>query len=161
MRPLDAQFAYTWSKSLGDTDITNSANVNQASLLLDPTNARLNYGPTNINRPHNFTGNIVYRAPALAGQNQFVRNVLGNWEFATILSYATGSSLTVYTGRNAEGAPGGFSGTGSNQDNVRPNIVPGEPCPCPQSGIEAPVVEPQSLDREWHPVGYIRQCAEG
>ena len=128
LRVLDAQFAYTYSKSLADTDITNSGSVSQASLLLDPTNPRLNYGPSNINRPHNFTANIVYKTPTLAGQNAFVRNVIGNWEAATILSYATGTSLTVYTGRSAEGAPGGFSGTGSSQDNVRPNVVPGQPC---------------------------------
>ena len=131
LKVVDAQLAYTWSKSLADTDITNSGNVGQASLLLDPNNPRLNYGPTNINRPHNFTGNIVYRAPGFAGQNSLVRSVFGNWELATILSYSTGSSLTVYTGRNAEGAPGGFSGSGSNQDNVRPNIVPGQPCRAP------------------------------
>jgi hypothetical protein len=128
LRVLDAQFAYTWSKSLADTDITNSGNVSQASLMLDPNNPRLNYGPTNINRPHNFTSNIVYHAPRLEGQNPLVRNVFGNWELAAIQSYATGTSLTVYTGRNAEGALGGISGTGTNQDNVRPNIVPGEPC---------------------------------
>ena len=128
LRVLDAQFAYTWSKSLGDTDITNSGNVNQASLLLDANNPRLNYGPTNINRPHNFTSNIVYRAPKLTGQNGFVRSVFGNWELAGILSYATGTSLTVYASRSAEGAPGGFPGTGANQDNVRPNIIAGEPC---------------------------------
>lgn len=127
-RSLEAQFAYTWSKSMGDTDITNSGNVNKNSLLLDADNPRLNYGPSNINRPHNFTANVVYKTPRLMGQNPFVKGVFGDWEMATILSYATGSSLTTYTGRAVDGAPGGVSGTGTSQDNTRPNTVPGEPC---------------------------------
>jgi Carboxypeptidase regulatory-like domain/TonB-dependent Receptor Plug Domain len=127
-RALEAQFAYTWSKSMGDTDITNSGNVNKNSLLLDANNPRLNYGPTNINRPHNFTANVVYKTPKLNGQNTFVKAVLGDWEAATILSYATGTSMTIYTGRAVDNAPGGVSGTGTSQDNTRPNKVAGQPC---------------------------------
>jgi Carboxypeptidase regulatory-like domain/TonB-dependent Receptor Plug Domain len=125
---IDAQFAYTWSKSLSNTDITNSGNNNRASLLLDPANPRLNYGPSQINRPHIFVANIVYQAPKFTGYNAFVQNVLGSWELATILDYGSGSSMTAFAGRTGSGAPGGISGTGANQDNVRPNVVPGQPC---------------------------------
>ena len=55
VKAIDAQFAYTWGRSLSDTDVTNSGNVNQGSLLVDPSNPRLNYGPSSINRPHIFT----------------------------------------------------------------------------------------------------------
>jgi hypothetical protein len=95
VKAVDAQFAYTWSKSLTNTDITNSGNVNQQSLLLDPANPRLNYGPSQINRPHIFTANIVYNVPTLRGQNPFVRTALGGWELSTILSYSSGPSLTT------------------------------------------------------------------
>jgi len=128
VKAVDAQFAYTFSKSLADTDVTNSGNVNQQSLLLDPANRHLNYGPTQINRPHIFTANIVYDVPTMRGQNAIVRTTLGGWEVSTILSYSSGSSLTSYGVRAADGAPGGINGSGANQDSLRPNLVPGQPC---------------------------------
>lgn len=128
VKSLDAQFAYTWSKSLTDTDLTNSGNVEQASLLVDPTRPHLNYGPSYINRPQIFVGNIVYNVPGLTGQNALVRGALGGWQISGILGYSTGTSITSYAVRAATGAPGGLNGTGANQDNFRPNLVPGQPC---------------------------------
>jgi hypothetical protein len=128
VKAIDAQFAYTWGKSLSDTDVTNSGNVNQGSLLVDPSNPRLNYGPSSINRPHIFTGNIIYDFPALRGQNSILRTIAGSWEATTILSYASGPSITTYGARAASNAPGGINGIGGSQDNLRPNLVPGQPC---------------------------------
>jgi hypothetical protein len=135
VKSLDAQFAYTWSRSLGNTDVTNSGNNQQTSLLLDPSNPRLNYGPTQINRPHIFTANIVYTFPALSGYKPLVKSVLGGWEAATILDYTSGSSMTIYAGRTINGAAGGISGSGANQDNARPLLVPNQPC---RAGSGAP-----------------------
>ncbi|HEY6763745.1 MAG TPA: carboxypeptidase regulatory-like domain-containing protein [Candidatus Sulfotelmatobacter sp.] len=133
VKALDAQFAYTFSKSLSDTDLTNSGNVEQASLLVDPTNPRLNYGPSYINRPHIFTGNLVYDTPTFSGQNIVTRSILGGWEISSILSYATGTSITTYAARAVDPngptpAPGGLNGTGGSQDNLRPIVVPGQSC---------------------------------
>jgi hypothetical protein len=121
MKALDAQFAYTWSKSIADTDITNSGGANQTSLLLDQTNPRHDYGPTTINRPHVFTANLVYNTPALKQQNAFVRGALGGWELASILNYTSGPSWTVNTNNSADNVPGGITGTGTSQNNDRPN----------------------------------------
>jgi hypothetical protein len=133
VKSLDAQFAYTWSKSLSNTDITNSGNVNQSSLLVDPANPHLNYGPSYINRPHIFTGNIVYDVPALTGQNPVLRTAFGGWEISGILGYASGSSITTYAARKVDSsgptpAPGGLNGIGGSQDSLRPNLVPGQGC---------------------------------
>jgi hypothetical protein len=128
VKHLDAQFAYTWSKSLSDADITNSGNNNQTSLLVDANNPKLNYGPTQINRPHIFTANIVYTAPTLSNSNRLVKGVFGGWEAATILDYTSGSSMTIYSGRSATDAGGGITGSGTNQDNSRPFVVPGQSC---------------------------------
>jgi hypothetical protein len=128
IKGLDAQFAYTWSRSLGDADITNSGNNNQTSLLVDPTNPRLNYGPTQINRPQIFTANLVYSLPKMTGHNALTKGALGGWEVASILDYTSGSSMTIYAGRSVSGAGGGLSGSGTNQDNARPNVVAGQGC---------------------------------
>ena len=119
MKSLDAQFAYTWSKSLANTDISDSSGgVNAANTFLDPANPHLDYGPTTINRPQVFVGNVVYHLPALSGQNAAVRTVAGGWEMASILSYTSGPSLTMLAG--GTGAPGGVLGTGYNSGE-RPN----------------------------------------
>jgi hypothetical protein len=133
VKAVDAQFAYTWSKSLSNTDITNSGNVNQSSLLVDPANPRLNYGPSYINRPHIFTANIVYDIPAFSGQNALVRSAFGGWEISGILGYSSGSSITTYGARAVDPngptpAPGGLNGIGGSQDSLRPNLVPGQGC---------------------------------
>src|SRR5207245_522909 len=87
-------------------------------------NPRGDYGNSTINRPHIFVGNIVYNLPALTGQNAFMRQTLGSWELASILSYASGPSITALAGT---GAPGGLIGGGFSS-NERPNRVAGQSC---------------------------------
>jgi hypothetical protein len=123
IKSLDAQFAYTWSKSLADTDITNSGNTSGTATITDTANTRLDYGPTTINRPNIFTGNLVYDLPTLTGKGAPLRLALGGWESAAILSYASGPSFSIF-GLNggALNAPGGIQGTGYNVNN-KPNVV--------------------------------------
>jgi hypothetical protein len=123
LKALDAQFAYTWSKSLANTDITNSGNTSNTTTITDATNQNMDYGPTPINRKHVFVSNIVYTLPVLAGRPAPLRFVLGGWEAGGILSYASGPSQTVF-GLNggATNAPGGIQGTGDNE-NQKPNLV--------------------------------------
>ena len=123
LKALDAQFAYTWSKSLANTDITNSGNTSNTSTVTDASNQNLDYGPTPINRKHVFVSNIVYTLPVLAGQSAPMRFALGGWEAGAILGYASGPSQTIF-GLNggATNAPGGIQGTGDNE-NQKPNLV--------------------------------------
>jgi hypothetical protein len=123
LKALDAQFAYTWSKSLADTDITNSGNTGNTATVTDASNQNLDYGPTTINRKHVFVSNIVYTLPVLAGHSAPMRFALGGWEAGAILGYASGPSQTIF-GLNggATNAPGGIQGTGDNE-NQKPNLV--------------------------------------
>jgi len=123
IKALDAQFAYTWSKSLANTDITNSGNTGNTATVTDISNLNLDYGPTTINRTHVFVSNIVYTLPTLQGHGVPIRMALGGWEAASILTYASGPSQSIF-GLNggATGAPGGLQGTGDNE-NQKPNRV--------------------------------------
>jgi hypothetical protein len=136
LKALDAQFAYTWSKSLADTSLTSSGTSDDSTVLLNPLNPRLNYGPTYINRPHIFVGNVVYTLPEFTGRNAFMRHGLGGWELAGILDYASGPSLTVFANGAVNGAPGGFTGTGARTDAARPNRVQGQPCRAPSGSAK-------------------------
>ncbi len=132
VKAVDAQFAYTWSKSLANTDITNSGNQSNTSTVTDVSNPNRDYGPTTINRPQTLVGNIVYTLPALQGRSLAMRSALGGWELGTILDYASGPSETIFglnggaTNGNPSGgnfqAPGGIQGTGINT-NQKPNRV--------------------------------------
>jgi hypothetical protein len=123
IKALDAQFAYTFSKSLADTDITNSGNTGNTASITDVSNPSRDYGPTTINRKHVFVSNIVYDLPALTGHSALMRYTLGGWELAGIMQYASGPSWTIF-GLNggATGAAGGIQGTGYN-NNQKPNQV--------------------------------------
>jgi len=127
VKAVDAQFAYTYSHSLANTDVTDSSgSLSQGNSLLDPLNPRLDYGNSTINRPHIFVGNIVYTLPQLAGQSKALRTAAGGWELSSILSYAMGPSLTVWAGG---AAPGGLVGSGNTGGgNERPNSVSGQGC---------------------------------
>jgi len=126
VKNLDAQFAYTWSKSLANTDISDSSGgPNAANTFIDEFNHHVDYGPTVINRPQVLTGNLVYTLPTLNGRNAFLRNTVGGWEASSILTYASGPSLTVLAG--AGGPPGGIMGTG-NSATERPNLTGSGSC---------------------------------
>ncbi len=135
IKAVDAQFAYTWSKTLSNTDITDSSgSSNTLNTYLDALNHHLDYGPAQINRPHMFVGNIVYNAPTLAGQNGFIRTALGSWQLSSILTYTSGPSLTVLAGDVSGSAPGGIQGTGFTSGE-RPNRVPGQSCRSSSGGL--------------------------
>jgi len=123
VKAVDAQFAYTWSKSLANTDITNSGNTSNTTTITDSTNQNLDYGPTPIDRRHVFVSNIVYNLPSFKGHGAAFRTIAGDWEMAGILQYASGPSQTIF-GLNggATNAPGGISGTGYTA-NQKPNRV--------------------------------------
>ncbi len=128
IKVVDAQFAYTWSKSLSTTDITDSSGgQQQPNTLIDPLKPRGDYGLTTIDRPHILVGSIVYNAPKMEGQNAFLRGALGAWETSAILNYTSGPGLTVFAGSN--GVPNGsLTGSGNYTQADRPNLVAGQSC---------------------------------
>ncbi len=129
------QAAYTFSKSLADFGLGDSSGTNSAFALQDVNNQKLDYGPSDINRPHLFVANTVVNLPSFKQQNSAVRTLIGGWEFATIVQYASGTSLTPTIGatsiqdsRAAQSFQAGISGTGTNVANQRPNLAPGASC---------------------------------
>ena len=140
LKSLDGQFAYTWSKSLANTDITNSGNTSNTASITDPDNPNRDYGPSTINRKHVFVSSLVYTFPALTGRSAPMRWALGGWEAGGILTYGSGPSQTIFglnggatalsTGGTVPNsgpgsnfaAKGGLMGTGTNT-NQKPNQV--------------------------------------
>ena len=124
------QAAYTYGISKADFGLSDSSGGRSDFALQDVDNPDLDYGPSDINRPHLFVANTVVNLPSFRNSNPFVQNVLGGWEFATIVQIASGNSFTPNIGAtglsyvNAAGATqsftAGFTGTGTAVANQRP-----------------------------------------
>ncbi len=131
------QVAYTFSKSIANAPLDDSAGGPSVNTRLDTYNPDLDRGRTGIDRPHIFVANAIFYLPGLNGTNGFVKNVFGGWEYATIVSFSSGTPLTpniagAITFLDAAGASqslsGGLSGTGTGQGNILPNRVEGVGC---------------------------------
>lgn len=140
------QAAYTWSHSIGDAALDDSSGGASVNTRTDTYNGRIDYGNTGINRPHIFVLNSVIYLPEFKNSNSFARAALGGWEFATIFTASSGSSITprVANGSISNLQSGGLAGTGTSQSNVRPNRVPGVPCTI-DSGEPFQIINPAAF----------------
>jgi hypothetical protein len=161
VKALDAQFAYTFSKSLSDTSLTNSGTSANSTVLLDPLDPRRNYGASYINRPHTFVGNIVYDLPDFTGHSAMMRHTVGGWELASILDYSSGPSLTVFANGGISGADGGFTGTGVRTDAARPNRVAGQPCRAPSGSPKFQWLNPSAWTVDNYRLGTFGSAGVG
>jgi hypothetical protein len=120
---LTLQSAYTYSKLLA-----NSQRIDSPPFNVDADNLKASYGPDILNHPHIFSTNLVYDLPSMQGSNAIVRAALGGWQASTIVSLASGPSIsTLLNGVQGLGDPAGV-GSGSAVGQNRPNRVAGQPC---------------------------------
>ena len=146
------QAAYTWSKSLSDFGLSDSSGTSSEWALQDVTNRKLDYGPSDINRPQMFVANLIVNLPSMKGSNSFLRTVAGGWELASIVQISSGTSLTPtiastglsYDPDGPDGVrafQGGITGIGTGVANQRPDRVPGVPC-SPGGGDPVQILNP-------------------
>ena len=119
------QASYTWSRFKADDPLDDSGAGSFDGQITDRDNPALDFGYANLHRDHIFNSSLILNLPTLDNQSDFVRALFGNWQIGTIVSYASGTPITVYSGS----VPGlnGPAGTGFT-DNQRPLRVAGEPC---------------------------------
>jgi hypothetical protein len=100
---LSSQFTYTYAHSLDDA--TNSFYF---ALPQNNYDARADYGNSDFDQRHNFTGNAVYGIPAFS---RGPRRLVTGWKLSSTLSFRTGTPFTLYAAND-------FSGTGENYERV-------------------------------------------
>ena len=152
------QAAYTYSHSIGNVILDDSAGgLGYQSYLFGP-NPRLDRGNTQINRPQIFVANMVYYLPDLKGQNAFVQGVLGGWELGAITQYASGTSVAFFQnglGENSALLVPGASNSGlaslfgSGYTNPQRPLVTGQGCQAGTGGSQ--VLNPNAVTL----VGYV------
>jgi hypothetical protein len=116
--------AYTWSKLISTGAEATPANGFDSLAYTDSTQPSLNRAREATDRAHTFSASLVLVLPKLQDKSPFVRNVLGDWEFTTIVQAGSGYPFTVTAG---VAGVNGLGGTGSAQLQT-PNRVVGQPC---------------------------------
>jgi hypothetical protein len=101
--------AYTFSKSI---DFRSTIGI-QGSNHQDSENTRLERGPSDFDRRHILTISWVYNFPAFSGRG-LLTPVFGGWELSGLMRAASGSPLTMSSGRDNSLTANGYD---------RPDIV--------------------------------------
>jgi hypothetical protein len=104
---LEAQFSWTWSKSLDTRSYDPSLTIYGAgtgqsatSHPFDPGNRKLNYARSDFDRRHVFNSYWTYELPFGANSNRIVKSVIGGWSVSGFLRYQTGRPFTIFSGAN-------------------------------------------------------------
>jgi hypothetical protein len=92
---VQATLNYTWSKVIGDAtngglDFRTATSSVQNSYCIS-----CEKGVINLDRPHIFSGNVIYQLPFFAhGSNGFLKAALGGWSVSGIVLAQSGFALT-------------------------------------------------------------------
>jgi hypothetical protein len=152
------QVSYTWSDLKANDPLTDSGAGPFAGSITDLSQPGLDFGHAQIHRDHILNSSLVHHLPSFENRGGALEALFGNWSVGTILQYASGQALTVYTG-TIPGIGDGGSGTGFTA-NQRPNRVPGEPCRA-QSGPKEQWLNPNAWTLDGFQLGTIGNAGRG
>jgi len=96
---LEFQASYTWARDLSNAS-ESATGKNGGIRLGDQNNPRANYGPDDFIRSQRFIANFVYEIPTPFKTTSFLRETLGGWKGAGVITVQSGGLLTV-TNTNA------------------------------------------------------------
>jgi hypothetical protein len=111
---------YTWSQYLDTASEIFNVSSGEVAVAQDSFNIAADKGLSSYDRPHRFTGNVVWELPFYRDQEGFAGKVLGGWQFSTNFTLQSGSPFTVLNGADPTGALSGIDGLVGNA--IRPNI---------------------------------------
>jgi hypothetical protein len=117
--------SYTYSHTIDDSTADFFTTVLTPRRQEDFRNLSKDRANSALDRRHRLTVAVLYDMPYFKHSNPFLRNALGNWEFAPVYTYQTPEWLTVQSGRdvnlNGDSAgdrsiwnPSGVPGTGTD-----------------------------------------------
>ncbi len=107
----------TWSKNLDlNSALTGAQASNQAQMILDRNDLRMDWGPSALNAKFQGTISAHYELPFRTGPSPLHR-VLGGWQADAIATLLSGFPFTPLVGSNR-------SGDGDTRNPDRPNLNP-------------------------------------
>jgi hypothetical protein len=114
---------YGLSENGGITDIGSS--IGSGMSFYDPRQHAFETGPASYNHTHRLVASYVWNLPKLTGENGFVRNIVGGWQWTGLYSFQTGDPLTIGAGTDRSQTGNGgdradFIGTSDQFGTVAP-----------------------------------------
>ena len=116
--------AYTYSHLIDDATAEVFSTVLAPRRSQNGLALRNDFANSILDHRHRLTLSVIYDVPFFKHSNAFVKNTIGNWEFAPIYTYQSGQWMTAQSGvdsnKNGDSAgdrtifnPSGTPGTGS------------------------------------------------
>ncbi len=107
--------AYTWSKNLTDNQ------TDRSTAPQNTYNVPAEYGLASLDRRHILTANYVYEFPWMKSQEGLVGHLVGGWQISGIVTYNSGTPLTVTSGTGRDF--GGLGFLGPSAAGPRPDML--------------------------------------
>jgi hypothetical protein len=90
--------AYTWSHGIDDSTADVFSTYLTPRRPEDSTNLALERSNSALDHRQRFTFETIYDMPFFKHGNWFMKNIVGNWEFAPIYTYQSGTWVDVQSG---------------------------------------------------------------
>jgi len=98
---LQFNVAYTWSHAIDDSTADVFSTYLTPRRPEDSTNLALDRSSSGLDHRQRFTFQTLYDLPFFKHSNWMMRNIVGNWEFAPVYIYQTGTLMDVQSGVDA------------------------------------------------------------
>jgi hypothetical protein len=96
-------FNYTWSHAIDTLSSTFSDEVvNNGLGFLDPFNPKLDRASADFDARHRISAQVLLDEPWFKNSNWLVRNLLGGYQFAPIVTFHTGYPFSIFDCTNSE-----------------------------------------------------------
>ena len=120
-RGFSAGLYYTWSSFIDDASEIFNPSSGEVAVAQDSFNRSADRARSTYDRPHRFSGNVVYELPYFQDQRGFLGHVLGGWQINSFFTFQSGAPFTVLNGSDPTGALSGIAGLVG--DAIRPNVI--------------------------------------
>jgi Carboxypeptidase regulatory-like domain/TonB dependent receptor len=138
--------SYTFSHTIDNATADVFSTVIAPRRPQDFQNVSADRSNSILDHRHRFTMALIYDEPFFKNSNKFLRNTLGNWEFAPIYTFQSGQWATAQSGvdanLNGDAAPdrtifnkAGVKGTGSTTSPLCTSAVPNQSVNCTNANL--------------------------
>ncbi|HKX30047.1 MAG TPA: carboxypeptidase regulatory-like domain-containing protein [Blastocatellia bacterium] len=119
-RNFSAGVHYTYSSFIDTASEIFNPSGAEVAVAQDSYNLRADRARSSYDRPHRFSGNVVYEFPFHRAQKGLIGHLLGGWQVNAFFTLQSGAPFTVLNGSDPTGALDGISGLVG--DAIRPNL---------------------------------------
>ena len=98
---LQFQIAHTWSHTIDNSTADFFSTVLSPRRPQDFRNLQAERSNSALDHAHRFTVTAIYDLPFFKNSNYFMKNVVGNWEFAPVYTWETGEWANIQSGQDA------------------------------------------------------------